>query len=478
MPQNDMANKKRIKLLNQWASALAQHAAAGTLDRGRPIAIHSVEAISGPRAAALEIHAGLDTGRLLTCLSRADFALHRQFIPWRFEGQPSVYLSSRYVRLEAGWPLVLAQADIPLSALSQHPHGAGRWVAGMNEVGGTITIGLSDRTAHYLIAGATGSGKTWTERAAIIQLSRDAADQFVLVDGKYGDGFRCLAHLPGLVGPVALAVEDAKSALAWAVAEMRRRYEHPGEYGRLIVAIDEIQEFTGKAGDPVIVELTRKLLAQGRGARVHVLLGTQHPTLAAFTDPAIKANITGHIACLVESYEASEAAIGAPQPRADRLMGQGDAYIVTPQASRRAQLAYIPPAEIAHYCASQPRLDAWPEFDAEAIGRLPDDPPRWNYSGGELAASLVNAVQEGGRPALVNLLEESGLGRPGVTRARRLLDLGRDMRAWLDEHNCCLSVHQSAAHGEKPYFVTETGKVVSVQSKWTDRQEADDVESA
>jgi hypothetical protein len=152
-------------------------------------------------------------------------------------------------------------------------------------------------------------------------------------------------------------------------------------------------------------------------------------------------------------------------------MGAGDAYIVTPQASRRAQLAYIPPAEIAHYCVSQPQLEAWPEFDAEAIGRLPDDPPRWNYAGGELAASLVNAVQDGGRPALVKLLDESGLGRPGVTRASRLLGLGRDMRAWLESRAWCLSVHQPATHGQNPYFATETGKVVSVPGNWTDRQE-------
>ncbi len=466
-------NSTREKLLNQWASAIVQHAAAGTLDRGRPIAIHSIEAVAGPRAGALEIHAGLDTGRLLTALSRNDFAMHRQFIPWRFEGQPSVYLTSRYVRLEAGWPGELAQADIPLSKLGQHPRGAGRWIAGMNESGATITIGLDDKTPHYLIAGTTGSGKTYTERAALVQLAAPGKDHFILIDGKYGDGFGCLKNLPGLVGPVALDAQSAKGALAWACTEMKRRYIIPDDpRNRLIIAIDEIQEFTGKAGDPAIVEMTRKLLAQGRGAQIHVILGTQHPTMNAFTDPAIKANITGHIACLVESYEASEAAIGAPQPRADRLMGQGDAYIVTPSASRRAQLAYIPPAELGQFCtAPGPELATWPEFDAEAIDRMPDDAPKWNYSGPEIGAALANAADDGGRPALVKLLDEAGLGRPGVTRAIRLLNLGRDAHAWLVERGWCLSVQDQPTCSEKPYIVTEAGKVVSVQSKWTDRQD-------
>jgi len=468
----------RMKLLNQWAAGITQHAQAGTLDRGRPIAVHSIEAISGPRAAALEIHSGLDTGRLLTCLSRADFALHRQFIPWRFEGQPSVYLASRYVRLEAGWPTELAQADIPLSRLNQHPTGAGRWAAGLNENGATVTLGLCDRTPHFLIAGTTGSGKTWTERAALVQLAQDAGNQFILIDGKYGDGFAVLKNLSGLIGPVALDAEGARSALGWAVAEMKRRYKNPTQpRSRLIIAIDEIQEFTGKNGDPALIEMTRKLLAQGRGAAIHVLLGTQHPTLAAFSDPAIKANISGHIACLVESYEASEAAVGGPQPRADRLMGQGDAYIVTPQASRRTQLAYIPPREIEHFCQSPaPLLETWPEFDAEAINRLPNDSPRWTYNGDELAVALVTVSKsdKAGRGALRDELESAGLGRPGSERAARLLELGRDMRTWLVVNDFSLPACQKETH-PAGYEIAENGKVVSVPG--TIRQAGSEKES-
>lgn len=468
---SDSNSTTRKKMLNQWASAIAQHAQAGTLDRGRAVAIHAIEAVAGPRAGALEIHAGLDTGRLLTVLARNDCALHRQFVPWRFEGQPTVYLSSRYVRLEAGWPLDLAQADIPLDTLNRHPLGEGRWCAGMNESGGTVTVGLSHVAPHFLISGTTGSGKTWQMRSAMIQLSRDEMNEFILIDGKYGDGFMPLAGLPNLVGPVAITVEEAKSALGWAVAEMRRRYERHDTARRLVIAADEIQEFTGKAGDPAVIELTRKLLAQGRGANVHVILGTQHPTLDAFSDPAIKMNVTGRISGRVESYEASEAALGASSPRADTLMSGGDAYILTPLACRRAQLAYIPPSRLAGYCTAQPRLDVWPEFDAEAVQRMPDDAPRWNYSGDEMGAGLLNAAQDGGRPALVNLMGKCGMKRPGVSRAARLLALGREMRAWLEEHGACLSVRQESTDGAAGYIVADSGKIVSVPSKWTDRQE-------
>ena len=44
---------------------------------------------------------------------------------------------------------------------------------------------------------------------------------------------------------------------------------------------DEFQELVS---DPAVRELTRRLLAQGRAANVHVLMGTQHPTIDAFGD--------------------------------------------------------------------------------------------------------------------------------------------------------------------------------------------------
>ncbi|MBN1890238.1 MAG: hypothetical protein JW850_19740 [Thermoflexales bacterium] len=141
---------KRLHLLDRWASSLIQTAASGALTGGKPLSILSVENVRGPRAGALEVHAGLDSGKLLQVLSANDYALHRQFVPWRFAGQPSVYLVSRYVRLEAAWPDEMAERDIKLADMGQHPKNGGRWIAGKNEEGATITLGVSDQVPHYL----------------------------------------------------------------------------------------------------------------------------------------------------------------------------------------------------------------------------------------------------------------------------------------------------------------------------------------
>ncbi len=436
-------NDKRVKLLERWAGSLVQAAMSGALASGKPISILSIETIRGPRAGALEIHAGLDSGKLLQTLSANDFAIHRQFVPWRFEGQPSVYLVSRYVRLEAAWPDDMAERDIKLSDIAQHPKDGGRWIAGKNETGATVTLGLSDKVPHYLIGGWTGSGKTWAMRSALAQLSRDAENRLVLVDAKWGDGLGCLGHLPGLVGPVATDIESARAALSWAVREMRWRYEagnSAARQGRLIVAIDEIQELTGKAGDASATEMIRRLVAQGRGARVHCIIGTQHPTMDAFSEPAIKRNLTGRIALRTEDYKASEVVVGGPTPRADRLLGAGDSYCLTPSATHRAQLVYIPQTELDKMGTGNPTLDAWPEFDPEAAGTLlAEDTVRWEYSGAELAVALVQAHLGSGRPTLLKALETAGLGKPGKDRAVRLLQLGRDANSWLAENGWQLS---------------------------------------
>jgi hypothetical protein len=429
---------RRISLLTDWANRISQAALSGALAGGRKpdsLAIHAVETVRGPRAGALEIHAGLDAGRLLRLLSANDYALHRQFVPWPFAGRPAVYMSGRYVRLEAGWPDALAEKNIKLSDIGQYPHGGGRWIAGKNEHGATITLGLSDTVPHYLLAGRTGSGKTFAMRAAVAQLARDPDNALVLIDGKWGYGLSPLAHVRR-AGPLATNgdMDVVRGALGWAVGEMRRRYEERGWTGRVIVAVDEIQEI---AKDPPVVDMLRRLAAQGRDADVHLIVGTQDPTAAAFSDVTIRRNLVGRLALHVEGYKASEVVVGGASPRADWLLGAGDAYAIVPGGVHRAQLAYLPPDELALVEAGPAALDAWPEYDPEAGGTLPAGGGR-EVSGAEVAVSLVQAHLGSGRPSLVRALDNAGLGRPGSDRADWLLGLGREARAWLAENDWTL----------------------------------------
>lgn len=428
---------KRVAYLEQWAQAIWRAAQTpGALAGKKPIQVHGIDMVRGPRAGALEILAGLDAGRLLGALKQNDFAIHRQFVPWEFVGRPSVFMSGRHVRLEAGWPDSLAEKDIKLSDIGQHPKEGGRWIAGKNEMGKTVTLSLSNTVPHYLLGGYTGSGKTYAMRSAVAQLARDPYNRLVLIDGKWGYGLGPLAHVANRIGPLAVEFEQVRGALSWSIGEMRARYQGGRRDSRLIVVIDEIQEFTK---DGTIAEMLRRLTAQGRDADVHMIVGTQDPTAEAFKEATTRRNLVGRIALHTENYKASEVVVGGPTPRADWLLGAGDAYALTPEALHRIQLAYIPEGDLANEANGDSLFDEWPEFDPEAAGALPEDTGNGRQiSGAEVAVSLLQAHLRTGRPTLQRALENAGLDKPGSTRADWLLGLGREAYAWLSENDWTL----------------------------------------
>jgi hypothetical protein len=131
---------------------------------------------------------------------------------------------------------------IRLAHIGQNPKEGGRWLAGKNEMGQVATLGLNDNTPHWLLAGQTGSGKSVGMLAAGVQLGKDYDNRLILLDGKYGVDLRQVARLPTLMGPLVKDVDGALSALAWAVRDMRRRYEHR-DPSRLIILWDEPQEW-------------------------------------------------------------------------------------------------------------------------------------------------------------------------------------------------------------------------------------------
>ncbi len=464
---------KREALLNQLASQVIQAASAGALTghASQPITIQKADTIAGPRAGAVEFYAGIQAGALYQALNKSQAALARQFVPWQFQGKVLVYWSGRAVRIEAAWPEELAETDIPLSSLGQYPRRGGRWIAGKNELGMTITLGLDDRTPHFLFSGTTGSGKTYAIRTAVYQLAQDPLNRIVLIDGKAGEGLGPLAGLPNLAGPIATNINlgEARDALAWAVAQMEERYrrlvtmnrqgmsrnEVAEALGRLIVVVDEVQEFTGKSGDSEMVELVRRLVSQGRGAYVHVLLATQQPTAEVFSDRTIKANLVGRVALKTTHAEASRAALGQSEPRADWLLGQGDAYCLVPGAVERAQLAYVPAAALRGLNGTQPDLSAWPseEMIAGAEGKVGTGTAvvgdgrvtsirstrtrtipttRGLAATAHIAYGLVAAHLGHGRVAYQRALAEDGIQTPGNSQAVRILNFCRDVLTILD----------------------------------------------
>lgn len=419
---------RRKGLLGSWARYVASAAASGALT-GNPVGITQIQLIIGPRAGALLIRAGLEAGSLMRALKRDDCANLRQFVTWSFTGSPQCYMAGRDLRVEAGWPAELAERQIRLSSLCKKPEGGGKWVCGRSELGSTVVPSLSDVTPHWLISGATGSGKSVALRGAVLQLSQDHGNSLVLVDGKAGEGLKGLEHLQGVIGPCAIEGADARAALGWSVAEMRRRYAN-GHVGRLVCVIDEFQELVEQ--DEVIVNLLRKLAAQGRAANVHLLLATQHPTVDAFGDASTRRNLPGKLALRVTDADASRVAVGGSTPRADYLLSAGDSYLVAPGAVHRVQVALVDNKEIGEAEPGEWELNDWPDYDATDLGQDLRQTVNWSYSGSELAVSILSASYREGRRRMVRRLEQAGQRRPGSDRAVRLLALGRDAWRWFD----------------------------------------------
>jgi DNA segregation ATPase FtsK/SpoIIIE-like protein len=305
--------------------------------------------------------------------------------------------------------------------------------------------GLNDRTPHFLVSGATGSGKSVALRSAVLQLSADSQNQILLVDGKMGESLKAVERLPCVVGPCAVEGPEVRGALGWAAAEMRRRYGAGYHNGRVVVVIDEFQELVG---DDLIVDLLRKLVAQGRAAKVHTLLATQHPTVDAFGDSSIRRNLVGKVALHVLDADASRVAVGASTPRADHLLGAGDSYAVSPGNCHRVQLAYVDEREITAGENGGPgwRFSRWPEYDAEEVGQdLPTG--QFNFTGDELGVAVVSAAEGEGRTLFTRRMEDAGFGRPGYNRQKRLRDLGLGACDWMERNGYTVCKRSAVREG-------------------------------
>lgn len=440
--------RQQMETLHKWAINMAGACQLGYF--GKRMIVKEVRLTNGPRIGAIDLVVGLASPILLKKLKDAEMALTRQFIPWAFQGDPQVRMNGRTVRIEVGWPQDWQTNDIKLSKLRSQmpPVDSSRWVAGVNNHYVPVTCGLNDNTSHWLLAGQTGSGKTEALRSAATQLAQNPENRLLLIDCKDGDGLGFLENLKGVIGPCCVEISQMRNALGMITQEMVRRYRSGSQspttpkIPRIVVVIDEVQTIAseGEAKDPTgLGTLLANLLYKGRGAGIHFLTGTSNPNVDAFKFPAMRRALAGRVALRVEDPDSSKMILHDSNLRADQLLGQGDSYCQSPQATARTQLAWIPPDEMKIYLGYQPRLKRYPVFDAEKVGEV-DNLPESSvpsqtviFSPKEEMAALV-AAHHGkrglGRPKFMAYLKEKGLEPGGSSRIDKLMKRGR---AWRDE---------------------------------------------
>ena len=160
--------------------------------------------------------------------------------------------------------------------------------------------------------------------------------RLILVDPKRVE-LKPYDHLPHLLTPVITEPEKAVSALAWAVAEMNRRYRKLSENGvrnlaeynqkhskekepYIVIVIDELADLMMMAGKDVEAAVCR-IAQMARAVGMHLIIATQRPSVDVVTG-LIKANLPARIAFRVNSGIDSRTIIDGIG--AEDLLGFGD----------------------------------------------------------------------------------------------------------------------------------------------------------
>lgn len=242
---------------------------------------------------------------------------------------------------------VLLRDLIESDELKNHPSKIA-FAAGMDIAGNVIVADIA-KMPHMLIAGTTGSGKSVFTNSIIMSiLYRANPDEvkLIIVDPKVVE-FGVYNGIPHLLIPVVTEPKKAAGALAWAVAEMSKRYqkfadlnvrdlkgyndkiqtieveegeERPEKLPQIVIIIDELADLMMVAAKEVEESICR--LAQlARAAGIHLIIATQRPSVDVVTG-LIKANIPSRVALLVSSGTDSRTIID--MNGAEKLLGNGD----------------------------------------------------------------------------------------------------------------------------------------------------------
>lgn len=224
---------------------------------------------------------------------------------------------------------------------------------------------------HLLVGGATKMGKSVCINCTIMSLLYEAkADEvkLILVDPKKVE-FTPYKAIPHLLAPIITSANDAAGALQAAVDEMESRFELIQEVGArtlegyneltqddpdkpfmpyIVIIIDELADLMLQARDQVETSICR-LLQKGRASGIHLILGTQRPSVDVVTG-LIKSNVPSRIACTVASQVDSRTILDTVG--AEKLLGRGDMLYAPVGCMRpeRVQGAFVSDKEVETIC--------------------------------------------------------------------------------------------------------------------------------
>jgi S-DNA-T family DNA segregation ATPase FtsK/SpoIIIE len=235
-------------------------------------------------------------------------------------------------------------------------------IIGRDVTGEPITVDIA-KMPHFLIAGATGSGKSVAIHSFIVSLLYKNPPhllKLILIDPKKVE-LSVYNGIPHLITPVVTDGKKSVGIFRWAVQEMEKRYETLLEAGArhidgynenhkdepmpyLVIVVDELADLMASYGKDVETTIVR-LAQMARATGIHLILSTQRPSVEVITG-LIKANITARIALQVASQIDSRTILDTAG--AEKLLGGGDLLYISTEYSKpkRIQGAYVSENEV------------------------------------------------------------------------------------------------------------------------------------
>jgi S-DNA-T family DNA segregation ATPase FtsK/SpoIIIE len=312
-----------------------------------------------------------------------------------------------------------------------------RLALGMDVSGNPVSADLS-KMPHLLIAGTTGSGKSVCISALITSLvmCNSPADlKIAILDPKLVE-LALFNGLPHLIGEVETDVNRMLAVLAWAVAEMDRRYKafeeinardiqmynvKAGRRGfpkmpKIVIFIDELASLMMASPEQTEGRLVR-LAQMARATGIHLVVATQRPSTDIVTG-LIKANFPARIAFMVASSVDSRVILDVNG--AETLLGKGDMLFLDPEngAPKRIQGVMVEDLEIKAV------LEYWNTIIPPALDGGNESP--WekfvvnqSEDGDELIGKAISLLRNEGKASASLLQRKLRIGYP---RAARLMD--------------------------------------------------------
>ena len=264
------------------------------------------------------------------------------------------------IEVERNEPEVILLSDQRFSALAENQDHKCVFPLGVDVNGNVHWADLADsNTAHLLVGGTTGSGKS-AFLLSVIQFLQNTHKpehlRLILIDPKQVTYTR-FEQSPYLLKPVVKSRQLAIEALEMLVAEMDSRYakfskhkvssitewnaSHPDNLmPRWIIIFDEYADYMmDKSFKDAIESSIERLGFMARAAGIHLIIALQRPD-AKTVSSRIKSNLPGRIAFRVASQV--ESRIILDESGAEELFGKGDMLVKTGPHLERIQAPFLP----------------------------------------------------------------------------------------------------------------------------------------